>query len=226
MCGRYSLTSPPTDLDQLPVRILGELQPNNNIAPASTIAIGRLWNHSELVIGPARWGLVPYWAPARDDGKPDFPLLFNARSESVATKPSFREAYAHPSVTGEAADDTVKHGRCVVPMTSWYEWTDAAPGMSSDERLQELSGGRKQPYAFSRTDRTVFYCAGLFAVWSGVVTATILTTKACPELEWAHDRMPVVLPDDAAVVAWLATSEPPVSDPEIGNKIKYIATSI
>lgn len=216
MCGRYALTAVPVPIGDLPCRILGEPQPNTNISPGSTVAIGRLWEQSALAVGPARWGLVPHWVCAKADGKPDFPVLFNARNESIATKPSFRRAYANLAAT----DPHAESGRCVVPMTGWYEWAEPEPGSSA------AAQGRKQPYKMRRTDRDVFYCAGLFSIWSGYVTATIVTTEAVPTLQWLHDRMPLVFGDDDAALHWLMSAEPARHCSEVGNVISAEITSI
>ncbi|APT93081.1 hypothetical protein CPHO_09500 [Corynebacterium phocae] len=103
MCGRYALFSVDL-LRNLGVELPQGLPPARyNIAPTQRIAIRR-----KESLEPARWGLIPHWKKTLDG-----PPLFNARVETVAEKPSFRDAY--------------QSGRCVVPMDGYYEWKDSQP---------------------------------------------------------------------------------------------------
>lgn len=118
MCGRFVLfttgesllaaTAALIDDPSRPTRAPhGTPGPRYNIAPTNVIPIVRL-TPSETLLEPARWGLLPHW-------KKDLtgPPLFNARAETVAEKPSFRDAY--------------KKGRCVIPLDGYYEWHDKQP---------------------------------------------------------------------------------------------------
>lgn len=118
MCGRFVLfttgesllaaTAGLIDAPDRPTRAPhGTPGPRYNIAPTNVIPIVRL-SPEETLLEPARWGLLPHW-------KKDLtgPPLFNARAETVATKPSFRDAY--------------KKGRCVIPLDAYYEWKDKQP---------------------------------------------------------------------------------------------------
>lgn len=118
MCGRFVLfttgesllgaTAALIDDPGRPTRAPhGTPGPRYNIAPTNVIPVVRL-GVEETLLEPARWGLVPHW-------KKDLtgPPLFNARAETVAEKPSFRDAY--------------KKGRCVIPLDGYYEWHEKQP---------------------------------------------------------------------------------------------------
>jgi putative SOS response-associated peptidase YedK len=115
-----------------------------------------------------RWGLVPYWwkKPLKQ-----VPATFNARAESVATTPMFRDAF--------------KRHRCIVPASGYYEW------------LKQPDG--RQPYFFSAADREVLSLAGLWDRWKNpetgelVTSCTIVVTEAKALARTIHNRMPVVL---------------------------------
>ena len=123
-----------------------------------------------------RWGLVP---PLAEEVGGSAPLI-NARSESVATKPSFARS--------------LRHKRCLVPMDGWYEWlVESAPA--------EKGKAVKRPFYMSHADGSLLYMAGLWSVWrdraqpdsAPLLSCTILTTEATDEFGWVHDRMPMVV---------------------------------
>ncbi len=169
MCGRYSLTTPEEAMRQLfdlPAAMLGAwAQPRYNIAPSQIAPVLRRTAKGaapELV--GMTWGLIPSWSRDRTGGQ------INARSETAAEKPSFRDAY--------------RHRRCLVPTDGFYEW-------------QKIAGG-KQPYWISRADGAPFVFAGLWESWSDgqsaeIVSFTILTTEASEALRPIHHRMPVIV---------------------------------
>ena len=120
-----------------------------------------------------RWGLVPHWAAeARIAGR-----TFNARAETIAVTPAFRDAF--------------RRRRCLVPVDSFYEW--------------RREDGIRQPYRVVAADGNPLVLAGLWAGWrdpaDGSIrrTFTIVTTAANDALRDLHDRMPVILPSDAWV---------------------------
>lgn len=119
------------------------------------------------------WGFVPAW---RREEKPAG--IVNARAETVATKPSFREAY--------------RKRRCLVPADGFYEW--------------RREGGRRQPFFFSLPDDRPFALAGIWEEWRSeervLTTFCVLTTEANERMAPIHDRMPVIL-DEAKAEAWL-----------------------
>jgi len=179
MCGRYSLTSPVEAMAQLfgfPDR--PNLAPRYNIAPTQQAPVVRLHGTGrELAL--LRWGLVPHWAKDPSIAA----RLINARAETVAEKPSFRDAF--------------RRRRCLVPADGYYEWQKLA-GARQPWRMV-LAGGETQsrPFAF----------AGLWERWAGpdgaaLETFTILTTEANTATRDIHPRMPVVLEPDAHAL-WL-----------------------
>jgi putative SOS response-associated peptidase YedK len=143
--------------------------PRYNIAPTDPIPIVRVDPRDgtrELTM--ARWGLIPGWMKE----KPKIPHI-NARAETVAKVPLFREAFARR--------------RALIPATGFFEWQQRADG--------------KQPYRFVREDLEPFAFAGLweFARFGdeAIVSAAIIVGEANPLVAPVHDRMPVILmPED------------------------------
>ena len=119
-----------------------------------------------------RWWLVPHWAKEM----PKY-AMFNARSEDAAQKPAFRDAF--------------KRRRCLIPATGYYEWTKAEDG-GKDPHYIHLPGN--EPFSF----------AGLWAHNEvlDIISCTILTAAAAPEIAHLHHRMPIIL-DRSAYVGWL-----------------------
>jgi len=118
-----------------------------------------------------RWGLIPRWAK---DADPGF-SAFNARAETVATQPAFREAF--------------KARRCIVPATGFYEWQKQTGAPKS---------AKKQPYHIRRADGRPLALAGLWERWTSadgevVESFTIITTTPNEFMRELHDRMPVIL---------------------------------
>lgn len=175
MCGRFVITSPPDAMRRL--FRYGE-QPNfparYNVAPTQPIPVVRLINGARAFT-LMRWGLLPGWVK---DPK-GFTLLINARAETAAEKPAFRNA--------------LKRRRCLLPADGFYEW--------------KREGALKQPYFIRRRDRAPFAFAGLWETWSGpggeeIDTAAIVTTEANADLTALHHRMPVTI-DPGDFDAWL-----------------------
>lgn len=138
-----------------------------NIAPSSSILTIRT-NEEGLTGSLMRWGFIPAWA--KDPGA--MPMLNNARGETVAEKPMFRQAF--------------RRRRCLIPASGFYEWK-AVPGQKS-----------KQPFYISLKDGNPMSFAGLWESsraedGSRVDTCTIITTEANEVLQPIHHRMPVVL---------------------------------
>ncbi len=171
MCGRFALTISPAglaklfELDELPA-----LEPRYNIAPTQAIAAvlkGR--DEARRILKMMQWGLVPFWAKDPGIGL----KMINARSESVAEKPAFRDAFAHK--------------RCLVPASGFYEW--------------QKQGVQKQPYFIRLRDADGFAMAGLWQHWEGedgqvIESCNILTTDSNEFMQPIHDRMPVILPPE------------------------------
>ncbi len=115
-----------------------------------------------------KWGLVPPWAKSPAIGA----RMFNARVETVATSRAYGPAFAKR--------------RCLVAVDAFYEWSDASPGR------------RRQPYAMMPTGHSPIALAGLWERWLGeqneeLLTFTVITTPANPEVARLHDRMPAIL---------------------------------
>jgi putative SOS response-associated peptidase YedK len=182
MCGRYVLTATPDEVRALFGYLDAEdFPPRYNIAPTQPIAIVRLEKGARR-FALVRWGLIPAWVK---DPKA-FRLLFNARSESVIDKPSFRGA--------------MRYRRCLVPASGFYEWRKGAGKAKQAFWIRPRSGGL---VAF----------AGLWETWSDrdggeIDSGLILTTAANATLAPIHDRMPVVIAP-ADFDRWLAVSDFP-----------------
>ncbi len=177
MCARYEIDAPPEDLAEVfALAEMPRLAPRWNAAPTQMLPVVRAAEDGTRRLDLVRWGLVPSWA---DDPKVGSRMI-NARSETVATKPSFRSA--------------LRRRRCLVPVTGFYEWTGEP--------------GHKRAWIFRKGGGKVFAFAGLWETWRGagaaepLVTFTILTTAANELVARVHDRMPVVVePGDHAT--WL-----------------------
>jgi len=182
MCGRYLLKAPADALR----RAFGfveqpNLMPRYNIAPTQEVPVIRERREpkGERTLQLLRWGLIPYFAADMKGGA----KLINARSEGIADRSSFREAF--------------RKRRCLVPADGFYEW--------------RTEGKLKQPYLIQRRDREPFAFAGLWERWvpktqppepAYIDSFTIVTTQANALLKPLHERMPVILaPEDYA--RWL-----------------------
>ena len=185
MCGRYTLHVDKEALSRQFGLDFGEVAPRYNLAPTERIRFVFSNASEQRQAGFARWGLVPHWSKTGSTEKP----LFNARSETVLEKPTFKSACAR--------------GRCLIPASGWYEWS-------------RTEGGTKQPYHLKPKEGSVLAFAGLFDVWRGedekpLVSCTVLTTAASDGLTWLHERMPVVLGYDD-YDRWLDRSTPDIAD--------------
>lgn len=190
MCGRLTLTSSATEIASVfRLAMLPDWEPRYNLAPSQASLIVRERAGGERVATPARWGLLPRWAKDHSFGS----KTFNARTETVAEKPSFRSAY--------------RRRRCLVPTNGFYEW--------------EKRDGKKWPWYFHRPERALFAMAGLWERWQDpeaeveVESFTVLTLPANADLERLHHRMPLVLETPERQEAWLAGahSDPPLPPP-------------
>ena len=196
------------DLEVRADRQLPLFEARYNIAPTQDVLAVRTAD-GEREAAMLRWGLIPSWSKEPGGGPP----MINARSETLAEKPTFRTAY--------------RRRRCIIPADGFYEWKQAAGG----------GKGKKQPYYIHRPDGGVFGFAGLWESWSGpsrgapsparllatspggrgegIESCTIVTTAANRALAELHDRMPVILaPGDYAL--WLD------SDVEEPSKLQYL----
>lgn len=175
MCGRFALRSSPDEIR----RLFGHgeqpnFPPRYNIAPTQAVPV-IFAEHGVRHFRLMRWGLIPSWVK---DPK-QFSLLINARLESVNEKPSFRGA--------------MKYRRCLVPADGFYEW--------------QKTGGAKRPFFIRARGGAPFAFAALWETWTDrdggeIDTVAIVTCAANKAIAPIHDRMPVVVPQDA-VEAWL-----------------------
>lgn len=183
MCGRFTMKTPPDQWGQLLLPLMdievvkANWTPRYNVAPTQNIvAIAIESENAERFTDYFRWGLVPSWAEDLSIGN----RMINARAETIGEKRSF----AGP----------LKSRRCVVIADGYYEW--------------KTEGKLKQPYWIHPSDGGVFAMAGLWetnrrATGQPVKSCTIITTAANEKLAEVHDRMPVVLVDEA-LQSWLS----------------------
>lgn len=170
MCSRYFLDADGNVIAYtFSVPVHDRIRKRFNIAPTQEAPVVRVDESGDRCVAMLRWGLVPFWAGDPSIGN----KMINARSETAAEKPSFRNAF--------------RKRRCLVPASGFYEWTGVA--------------GRKVPHAITVADQPVFAFAGLWECWHDktqpdappVETYTLLTTSANRALAAIHDRMPVIL---------------------------------
>ena len=170
MCGRFVLKAPFSELVKLYnlTNIGVNLEPRYNVAPTLDIPVVRSRSEHGRTLDMLRWGLVPWWAK---DTKIGYSTI-NAKAETIATKPAFRDAF--------------KARRCIIPADAFYEW-------------KKLDVKRKQPYAIVPTKEPVFSFAGLWERWHNkatderLTTCTIITTEPNELCAPIHNRMPAIL---------------------------------
>jgi putative SOS response-associated peptidase YedK len=178
VCGRFGLFVTPEVLEEY--FLLDELEPGvaeprYNLTPGQAVAAVRE-HDGRRSVAALQWGLIPFWAKDPTIGR----RLINARLDSVAAKPAFREAW--------------QRRRCLIPASGFYEWSEPVDG-------------RKRPHFIRPTSEPLFALAGLWERWrtpSGerLETCVIVTTDASAELNPVHDRMPLLIPRDAHAL-WL-----------------------
>ena len=172
MCGRFTNRLTWREIVAL-YRLSVPAQPERNlpgrynICPTDTIdTVVERDGKRDLV--PMRWGLVPWWWKKKAK---ETPATFNARAETVATKPMFRDAF--------------KRKRCLIPASGYYEWKTTETG--------------KQPYYFSTENGSPLTIAGLWDEWKDIETGeplnscTMVITTANEFVSKIHDRMPALL---------------------------------
>jgi putative SOS response-associated peptidase YedK len=172
MCGRFSQQRPASELAQIFAAepLADELGPRFNIAPTDEAFVVVQRPERRAVVA-YQWGLIPHWAENAKTAS----RMFNARAETIGRSPAFADAF--------------RRKRCLVPVDGFYEW----------QRLD----GRRQPFTIGRADGRPLALAGLWSGWRDPVadqvvrTFTIVTTTPNEQLRWLHDRMPVIVPEDA-----------------------------
>lgn len=167
MCGRFALKAPRAELiTRFGLDECADFNPRYNIPPGTDIPVIRQSQEGKRVLHLLRWGLVPHWSKDLSIGA----KLNNARGESIAEKPAFRDAF--------------KRRRCLVPASGFYEW--------------KTEGKIKQPYYISLKSREPMAMAGLWESWTApdgsiLRTVCIITTRANALIASIHDRMPVII---------------------------------
>lgn len=179
MCGRFTLTAATKKLAEAfaGYQIPAELPPRYNIAPTQPVAV--IANNGQRRLEFFQWGLIPAWAKDPTIGN----RMINARAETLAEKPTFKNAY--------------KRRRCLVLADGFFEW-------------QKVNGG-KTPMYIRLASGEPFAFAGLWESWHGpadspLLSCTIITTTPNALLANIHNRMPVILPP-AAYELWLEPGE-------------------
>jgi putative SOS response-associated peptidase YedK len=172
MCGRFTQERPASELAEIfgAEPLVDDPGPRYNVAPTDDTLVV-VQRDERRAITSYRWGLVPHWSTDLKAGS----RMFNARAETLTTSPAFRDAF--------------RRRRCLVPVESFYEW--------------KREGTVRQPYRVVREDGRPLALAGLWAGWRDPSTEqvrrtfTIVTTTPNEAMAGLHDRMPVVVADDA-----------------------------
>ena len=177
MCGRFGLFVTPEVLEEYFSLddLVAAVEPRYNLTPGRAVAVVRE-RDGQRRLEPLQWGLIPFWAKDATIGR----KLVNARLDSLAEKPAYREAW--------------QRRRCLIPASGFYEWS-------------EPKDGRKRPYFIRPGSEPLLALAGLWERWrtpagEKLETCVIVTTDANAQLAPIHDRMPLLIPRDAQAL-WL-----------------------
>ena len=181
MCGRFVLETPLKATAEIFNAQMAEslvTVPNFNICPSENISV-LVSNSGKRKLGQMRWGFVPHWCKSVADG----PLLFNARAETLAEKPAFRDA--------------CRKRRCLIPADGFYEW-------------KKKVGSKSKPFYVRRSDRQQMIFAGIWQ-FSGdsehrIPTCTIITVPASEQISGIHNRMPLII-DPSDWAGWLGEGQ-------------------
>ena len=165
MCGRFTLTHDAKYIEQtFDVSDGIEFSANYNITPTQSIPVIWQTEAKSRKISLMHWGLIPHWSTQPSSKY----IMINARADTLAEKPSYRDAY--------------QHRRCLIPADGFFEW--------------HTETGKKQPYYILMHEHRLFAFAGLWECWQGEQTlhsCTVITTEANSLIQGIHDRMPVIL---------------------------------
>ena len=176
MCGRFSLAVSKERINkQFNLSIDKDLDQSYNVAPSHEAYV--ISNDAPKSLQKMVWGLVPYWSKDANLNT----NLINARSEGIASRPSFRIP--------------VRKRRCLVLADGFYEW--------------RKEGRSRIPYRIVHNTNKIMAMAGIWDVWktpegTDLITFAILTTKPNTEMKTVHDRMPVILPTEELQQDWLS----------------------
>ncbi|WP_321829595.1 SOS response-associated peptidase [Thalassovita sp.] len=172
MCGRFAVTLPNDAMAQLfqaaPANNLPDV-PNYNVCPTTGIHV--VYSDGDLRrLGAMRWGFLPHWYKAPNDG----PLLINARAETIAEKPAFRAA--------------CRSRRCLIPTSGFYEWSKDSEGnrlpwyITRQDHTPLVMAGIWQDWQVEGGE--------------ALRTCAVVTTGASSDIDQVHHRMPVILGPD------------------------------
>jgi putative SOS response-associated peptidase YedK len=177
MCGRYTLHHTLKEIEErFGVEAIEELiSPRYNIAPSQTVPVIRRAQLGEDLreMAGCKWGLIPYWAKDPKIGN----NLINAKAETIADKPSFKQAFARR--------------RCLIPADGFFEWKKRGKEPSQPIYVRKRGGG-------------LFAFAGLWEEWKTpegetLESCTIITVEPNELISKIHHRMAAILnPDDEA----------------------------
>jgi putative SOS response-associated peptidase YedK len=173
MCGRFTRHQPPEKIiKRFNVQLIKEAKiPRYNIAPSQVVPVIRQVDEREMIA--CKWGLVPFWAKDPSIGN----KMINAKAETLAEKPSFKQAL-------------IKR-RCLIPADGFYEW-------------QKKGKGASQPFYITLRNGDLFAFAGLWEEWKSpdgnlLKTFTVITVEPNELVSTIHNRMPAILkPQDEA----------------------------
>ena len=181
MCGRFVLETPLKATAEIFNAQMAEslvTVPNFNIRPSENISV-LVSNSGKRKLGQMRWGFVPHWYKSVADG----PLLFNARAETLAEKPAFRDA--------------CRRRRCLIPADGFYEW-------------KKTVGSKSKPFYVRRSDRQQMIFAGIWQFSDDcedrIPTCTIITVPASEQISGIHNRMPLLI-DPSDWAGWLGEGQ-------------------
>lgn len=167
MCGRFAVTLPHDAMAQLfnaaPANDLPDV-PSYNTCPTTQIHV--VQSGARRLLRPMRWGFIPHWYEKPSGG----PLLINARAETIAQKPAFRDA--------------CRSRRCLIPCSGFYEWT-------------KDTDGNRLPWYIRRADGQPMVFAGIWQDWGTgseqMRSCAMVTIGANTPMRSIHHRMPVIL---------------------------------
>jgi putative SOS response-associated peptidase YedK len=171
MCGRFAQQRPASELAEIfsAEPLVEDPGPRFNVAPTDE-ALVVVQRDDRRGVTAYHWGLIPHWADSAKVGS----RMFNARAETLAAAPAFRDAF--------------QRKRCLVPVECFYEW--------------RREGSVRQPYTIGRADGAPLVLAGLWDGWrdpaTDIVRRTFSIVTSAPNEAMAglHDRMPVILTED------------------------------
>jgi putative SOS response-associated peptidase YedK len=162
MCGRFTRKYTWKEIYETyqAIQFYFDIVARYNITPTQEVGVVRSSDAGREFVS-MRWGLLPRWTKDIKTA----PMLNNARAETIAEKPSFREAY--------------KSRRCIIPASGFYEW--------------QTEGNTKQPFYFQSPEGRLLSFAGIWERWNDIETCAIVTTDANEIMAPVHHRMPVIL---------------------------------